>query len=108
MGKFRKINGTPTGTISDVTHYHQAPTTTPDPGGPVDCFQRDDGRLRGRFHALINVDTGGSFSSGADLATDAQGRAVEAGSGDVVVARALESSFGSGDEVWAVWAYDGS
>lgn len=106
MGTFRKMDGTPPSSYpSDVGQYSNAPTTTPDAGGPVDCFLRDDGILRGRATHLIKVDTAGSFSEGADLATDAQGRAVEAGSGDVVVAGALESSFGSGDKVWAVWRY---
>lgn len=48
------------------------------------------------------MDTGGSFSAGDDLATDGNGRAVAASSGDVIVARALEGSSGAGDEAWVV------
>lgn len=51
---------------------------------------------------LLLMATGGSFSKGADLATDANGRAVQAQSGDVKVAEALEGSSGAGDESWVV------
>lgn len=50
----------------------------------------------------VPVEAGGSFSSDTPLATDANGRAVRATSGDVRVARALESSGGVGSVVRAV------
>lgn len=51
---------------------------------------------------VLLMDCGGSFSAGADLATDANGRAVAAQSGDVKVAEALEGASGAGDEAWVV------
>lgn len=105
MGRFKTFSGPPSGTVSDVAPYFKASAGNPQAGGPVDVFQRDDGQLRQRFLDLIHVDTGGSFSSGDDIATDSLGRAVQAGTGDVVVARALENSTGAGSKAWCTWAH---
>lgn len=59
-----------------------------------------DGPPNYRTGHAQRMDCGGSFSAGDDLATDANGRAVKATSGDVVVARALEGSSGAGDTAW--------
>jgi len=71
-------------------------TASPDAGGPVDGVER---AIASPFHRhmRVTVDTGGAFSAGDDLATDGQGRAVAAQTGDIVVARALEGSSGAGD-----------
>lgn len=93
------------------THLHSTPTSTPSAGGPVDGFSGGDygesgtdGPPNAHPRAVFRMDTGGSFSAGDDLATDGSGRAVAASSGDVVVARALESSSGAGDTAWCTWA----
>lgn len=52
----------------------------------------------------FTVEAGSAFEAGAPLATDAEGRAVEASGGAVVVAHAAEASAGAGCEVRAVWA----
>lgn len=51
----------------------------------------------------VLVETGGAFASGANLQSDASGRAISYSSGPVVL-RALEASSGSGFIVWAVFA----
>lgn len=100
--RFQVFTGTPSDP-SDPTST--TPTGTPSAGGPVDWI---GGGAVGSLNYLPGfpflVDTGGSFSAGDDLATDGSGRAVQAGAGDVVVARALEGSFGAGDTAWVVWA----
>lgn len=48
------------------------------------------------------IDSGEAFADGTQLATDAQGRAVQASTGGRIVARALEGSSGAGDSVWVV------
>lgn len=48
----------------------------------------------------VRVGSGG-ITSGDDVATDGSGRAVTAGAGDAVVARALESA-GGGSVAWVV------
>lgn len=84
------------------TDANRAPTGTPDAGGPVDKTDAQ-GPVASYMDGLpFQVDTGGSFNSGDDIATDGQGRAVAAGSGDHVVARALEGSSGAGDTAWVV------
>lgn len=80
-----------------------ASSTTPTAGGEVDWVQGNNygaGIFAGKGQPF-EVQAGGSISSGDDLATDSVGRAVTAGSGDTVVARALESA-SSGQVFWAV------
>lgn len=56
------------------------------------------------FHgSVLQVETGGNFSQGDDLKTDSSGRVVAQGGSGTVVARALESSAGSGHTVWVVF-----
>lgn len=102
MGRFVVFSGTP----SSPGGFRAFPTSTPTAGGPVDGCEGSDSELWGpRWGGKgtpIHVEAGESFSDGVDLATDGQGRAVQAGSGDEVVARSLEGSSGAGDEVWAV------
>lgn len=102
--QFRVYTGTPTNAANPQS---TTSTTTPDAGGPVDTTaggeQVADGAVSYSQGFIFRVDTGGSFSAGDALATDAQGRAVAAASGDVVVARALEGSSGAGDEAWVTW-----
>lgn len=50
----------------------------------------------------VIVESGGAFASGANLQTDATGRAIVAGSGKVVL-RALQASAAAGAFVWAVF-----
>jgi hypothetical protein len=47
----------------------------------------------------IKLELGGSVSQGDQLATDGSGRAIQAGAGDIIVARALEGG-SSGATVW--------
>lgn len=79
------------------------PKSSPTAGGNVETT---NGSRLARNHVapgqVWRIRCGGSFGSGADLATDGFGRAVAAGSGDVVVARALEGSSGAGDTAWVV------
>ena len=101
MGRFVVFSGTPS---SPNIGFRSFPTSTPTAGGPVDGCEGgpDWGPRWGGKGTPIQVEAGESFSKGVDLATDGQGRAVQAGSGDQVVARSLEGSSGAGDEVWAV------
>lgn len=89
--------------------YGSAGRGTAAAGGPVDFVNPADdpatssGPYRPGVPFLMTC--GGSFSAGADLASDGSGRAVAAGTGDRVVARALEGSTGAGDTAWC--AYQG-
>lgn len=81
-------------------------TTSPSAGGPVDGVtggSGSDGSANFQQGWVGRVDCGGSFSAGTALATDGNGRAVAASAGDVVVARALQSSSGAGDTAWVTW-----
>jgi len=84
---------------------------TPTAGGKVEAIDSDSfsvpgGGTQWRGAAAIGrryrMEAGGSFASGASLATDADGRAVAAAAGDTIVARALEGSSGAGDSAWIV------
>lgn len=81
---------------------------TPTAGGPVDWISGgspgSDGAPNYRTGHAFRMDTGGAFSTGDDLATDGNGRAVQAGAGDTVVARALEGSSEAGDTAWCAIA----
>jgi len=79
---------------------------TPSAGQDVDAvagYANDSGVANAAFFPIpgapIVVESGGAFSNGANLATDAQGRAVAAGAGPVVVARALQAATGAGQIV---------
>jgi hypothetical protein len=78
---------------------------SPGAGGAVDGVSIRGGK--GGYLACPGfpflVEAGGAFNAGASLATTSDGRAVEAGSGQVVVARALQASSGAGQVVWAVF-----
>lgn len=100
--RFIIFDGTPADPSRSVAGT--TPTSSPSAGGPVDYID-DGGPVASYMDGLpLQVDTGGSFSSGDDLATDGSGRAVAAGTGDHVVARALEGSSGAGDTAWCVKA----
>lgn len=99
-GRFVVISGAPTAGGSPVV-----PTSTPAAGGRVDGT--DGSKPPGGSYAAPGtpalLDTGGAFSAGDPISTDGQGRAVQAGSGDMKVAEALEGSSGSGDSAWVVF-----
>jgi len=52
----------------------------------------------------FRVETGGSYSAGVALKTDANGKAVAQGGSGVIVATSLEASGGAGEFRWAVFA----
>lgn len=94
---------------SGGARWRDANTELPAAGGPVDRLSGGgslavDGSFNYRPGATFRMDCGGAFVSGAELATDGNGRAVQASSGDLVVARALEGSSGAGDTARCVWA----
>lgn len=51
----------------------------------------------------IKLEAGGAFSTGALLATDAQGRVVAATGSQIIVARAMETAAGTGSIVWCTF-----
>lgn len=102
--RFRVFSGTP---VIESAATNTTPTATPTAGGAVDLLNKGVGLSHGGGNSdrinVFRMDCGGSFSEGAALATDGQGRAVAATTGDLQVARALESSSGAGDTAWCTW-----
>lgn len=103
--RFRVLDGPPTG---DPDVYQGVTFSPPADGGYVQYVEPSD---PGASHAMQTpfqvgyphpFDTGGAFSSGAELATDGQGRVRSATTGDVVVAKALEGSSGTDDVAFVV------
>lgn len=99
-GRFKIVDGAPV-PASDPAGY-SVPTGDPVDGGRVDLCTGSGPPLTSYATpgAPVLVDTGGSFSAGDPIATDAQGRAVQATSGDRVVAEAIEGSSGFGETAW--------
>lgn len=54
--------------------------------------------------AVALVEAAAAFAVGANLATDALGRAKVAGAGETIVAQALSPSTGAGSYAWVVFA----
>lgn len=73
----------------------------PEAGGHVETIQREGYWWSNITHIgrAIPIQAGASVSAGDDLATDGSGHCVPATSGDVIVARALQSG-SANDEVW--------
>lgn len=106
MTRFRVITSPP----DEGTSHRLSGATLSDPtaGGVVHVVQGSDviawplsAAPVGAGGDPCRVEAGESFSDGALLATDSQGRAVQATTGDMVVARALEAG-SSGTVGWVV------
>lgn len=101
--RFQVFTGPPSSGPAGLGDF---PTADPTAGGDVHTVRDSSGG--GTWNVWpgsgtpVKVEAGESISDGDDLATDGQGRAVTATSGDTVVAEALESA-SSGNEFWAVW-----
>lgn len=106
MTTFRVVTGSPDPSQGGV--YGGATMSTPDAGGTVhfvrgsdvDAWPAGGGQPEPGFPCRIEA--GESFGSGVELATDSQGRAVAATTGDIIVAKSLESASGPGDTIWCV------
>lgn len=101
--RFQVFSGPPSGAATGLGSF---PTADPTAGGEVHTVRDSVGG--GGWNVWpgkgtpLKVQAGESISDGDDLATNGSGQAVTAGSGNVVVAEALESA-SSGSEFWAVW-----
>jgi len=81
-------------------------------GARADAVLQDKPAAQGRAAELITagrtlIKTGGSFSAAAELGSDSTGRAVDAATGDVVNAVALEASTGANQYVWCLFSPKG-
>lgn len=98
--RFQVFTGPPSSGPSGLNDF---PTSDPTAGGEVHTVRGGTGwDVWPGSGTPVKVEAGESISDGDDLATDGQGRAVTATSGDTVVAEALENA-SSGNEFWAVW-----
>lgn len=103
MTRFRVVDGPP----ADLEGDWFTDTANPTAGGVVHVIQGSDlSHWPASTHSLYigapcRIEAGGTFSDGDLLATDSQGRAVQATTGDIIVAKALEGAV-QGEVVWIV------